>query len=1068
MIERLIAWSARNRFLVFLTVIFLSLWGVYALRGVPLDAIPDLSDVQVIIFTDWPGRSPDLVEDQITYPIITKLVSAPRVKFVRGQSFFGLSFVYVIFEDGTDIYWARSRVLEYMQGVAGRLPAGVVPTLGPDATGVGWVYQYAIIDRSGRYDLAYLRSLQDWHLRYALASVPGVAEVASVGGFVKQYQVTVNPNALLAYNIPLNGVIEAIRRSNNDVGGRAIEASGTEYMVRGRGYIRSVADLENVPLGAGDQGTPILLRDIARVQIGADMRRGITDYNGEGEAVGGVIVMRYGENALNVINGVKAKIEELKPSLPEGIEIVPVYDRSSLIQRAIATLKEKLIEEFIIVSLVCIVFLFHFRSALVAILILPIAILLAFIPMYYMHLTSNIMSLGGIAIAIGAMVDAAIIMIENAHKRLERWEHEGKPGDRAHVIVEAAKEVGKPLFFSLLVITVSFIPVFTLEAQEGRLFKPLAYTKTFAMFFASLLSVTLAPALMLLLIRGRIAAESKNPVSRFLIWLYNPVVQTVMRFRKTTVVLALVALAATIPAFLGLGSEFMPPLHEGTIIYMPSALPGLSVTPAARILHIQDKLLRQFPEVQSVFGKIGRVESPTDPAPIMMVETLVELKPESEWRKVPQDRWYSRVAPEPIKKLLRRLWPEERTRTFDELVDAMDAQMRFPGMPNVWWMPIQTRTEMLATGFRSVLGLKIFGPDLQTIEQIGKEIEAAVGMVPGTRSVLSERTTGGYFIDFRVRRQEAARYGLRVEDVEEVIETAIGGKEITMTIEGRERYTIQLRYPRELRDDVEALKRVLVSTPAGAQVPMVQLADLGITTGPPSIRDEAGQLVGYVFIDVTGRDLVGYVNEAKKMIAQMVQIPKGYYLSWAGQFQYFERAKARLIVVVPLTLAIIFVLLFLNFNSVAKTLIVLLSIPFSLVGGIWLLYLLGYHLSVAVWVGIIALAGVAAETGVVMIVYLDEVYERRVKDGTMRGPADLHEAIIEGAVQRVRPKMMTVTAIMAGLLPIMWSHGTGADVMKRIAAPMVGGMVTSTILTLMVIPAIYAIWRNRQLRRGAE
>ena len=916
--------------------------------------------------------------------------------------------------------------------------------------------------------MAFLRSLQDWHLRYALASVSGVAEVASVGGFVKQYQVNVNPNALLACNIPLNGVIEAIRRSNNDVGGRAIEASGIEYMVRGRGYIRSVADLENVPLGAGDQGTPILLRDIARVQIGADMRRGIVDYNGEGEAVGGVIVMRYGENALDVINGVKVKIEELKLSLPEGIEIVPVYDRSSLIQRAIATLKEKLIEESIIVSLVCILFLFHFRSALVAILILPIAILLAFIPMYYMHLTSNIMSLGGIAIAIGAMVDAAIVMIENAHKRLERWEHEGRPGDRAQVIIEAAKEVGKPLFYSLLVITVSFIPVFTLEAQEGRLFKPLAYTKTFAMFFASLLSVTLAPALMLLLIRGRIATEAKNPVSRFLIWLYNPIVRTVLRFRKTTVALALVALAATLPAFLRLGSEFMPPLHEGTILYMPSALPGLSVTPAARILHIQDKLLRQFPEVQSVFGKIGRVESPTDPAPIMMVETLVELKPESQWRTVRQDRWYSRWSPELVKKVLRRIWPEERTMTFDELVDFMDAQMRFPGMPNVWWMPIQTRTEMLATGFRSVLGLKIFGPDLQVIEQIGKEIEAAVGMVPGTRSVLSERTTGGYFIDFKIRRQEAARYGLRVADVEDLIETAIGGKEISMTIEGRERYPIQVRYARGLRDDIEALKRVLVPTPAGAQVPMAQLADLRITTGPPSIRDEGGQLVGYVFIDVTGRDLVGYVKEAKKMIAQMVQIPKGYYLSWAGQFQYFERAKARMIVVVPLTLAIIFVLLFLNFNSVAKTLIVLLSIPFSLVGGIWLLYLLGYHLSVAVWVGIIALAGVAAETGVVMIVYLDEVYDRRVREGTMRGPGDLHEAIIEGAVQRVRPKMMTVTAIMAGLLPIMWSHGTGADVMKRIAAPMVGGMVTSTILTLMVIPAIYALWRSWQLRRGAK
>jgi Cu(I)/Ag(I) efflux system membrane protein CusA/SilA len=808
-----------------------------------------------------------------------------------------------------------------------------------------------------------------------------------------------------------------------------------------------------------------MLRDIAKVQLGADMRRGITDYNGEGEAVGGIIVMRYGENAVNVINGVKAKIEEIKPALPDGIEIVPVYDRSSLIQRAIATLKEKLIEEFIIVSLVCIVFLFHLRSALVAILILPIAILLSFIPMYYMRLTSNIMSLGGIAIAIGAMVDAAIIMIENAHKHLERWEHEGKPGNRAQVIIEAAKEVGKPLFFSLLVITVSFIPVFTLEAQEGRLFKPLAYTKTFAMFFASLLSVTLAPGLMLLLIRGRIAPESKNPINRILIRLYHPAVKAVLRFPRATLLLALIALASTILPFLRLGSEFMPPLHEGTIIYMPTALPGLSVTPAARILHIQDKMLRQFPEVHSVFGKIGRAETPTDPAPIMMVETLVELKPESEWRKVRKDRWYSRWAPEPLRKLLRPVWPEERTMTFDELVDSMDAQMRFPGMPNVWWMPIQTRTEMLATGFRSVLGLKIFGPDLQVIEQIGNEIEAAVGMVPGTRSVLSERTTGGYFIDFTIRRQEAARYGLQVGDVEDLIETAIGGKEVSMTVEGRERYPIQVRYPRELRDDIEALKRVLVPTPMGAQVPMAQLADLRITTGPPSIRDEGGALVGYVFIDVTGRDLVGYVDEAKKMIGQMVQIPKGYYLSWAGQFQYFERAKARLAIVIPLTLVIVFVLLYLSTRVVTKVFIVLLAVPFSLIGAIWLLYLLGYHLSVAVWVGIIALAGVDAETGIVMLLYLDHAYEKRQREGRLLNRADLHAAIEEGAVQRIRPKMMTVMAILMGLLPIMWSHGTGADVMKRIAAPMIGGIVTSFLLELLIYPVIFEIWRSWQHRK---
>jgi Cu(I)/Ag(I) efflux system membrane protein CusA/SilA len=1065
MIDRLIEWSARNRFLVVTAVMALSFWGLYALKRVPLDAIPDLSDVQVIIFTEWPGRSPDLVEDQITYPIITRLVSAPQVKFVRGQSFFGLSFIYVIFEDGTDIYWARSRVLEYLQGVAGRLPEGVTPILGPDATGVGWVYQYALIDRSGRYDLAFLRSLQDWYLRYALAAVPGVAEVASVGGFVKQYQVNVNPNALVAFDIPLQKVIEAIRRSNADVGGRAIEASGTEYMVRGRGYIRSVADLENVAVEAGGQGTPIRLRDIAQVAVGADMRRGIAEFDGEGEAVGGVIVMRYGENALNVINAVKAKIDEITPSLPDGVEIVPVYDRSGLIQRAIATLKEKLIEESVIVSLVCIAFLLHFRSALVAILILPIAIILSFIPMYYMRLTSNIMSLGGIAIAIGAMVDAAIVMIENAHKHLERWEHEGRPGPRAAVIIEAAKQVGKPLFFALLVITVSFIPVFTLEAQEGRLFKPLAYTKTFAMFFASLLSVTLAPALMLLLIRGRIAPESKNPINRVLIRLYHPAVTGVLRFPKTTLLIALLALASTVLPFVRLGSEFMPPLYEGTILYMPTALPGLSVTPAAHILHVQDKLLKRFPEVHLVFGKIGRAESPTDPAPIMMVETLVELKPEGQWRTIRRDRWYSRWAPQVLRRLLALIWPEERPMTFEELVDAMDAQMQFPGMPNVWWMPIQTRTEMLATGFRSVLGLKIFGPDLQVIEQIGKEIEPALMMVPGTRSVLAERTTGGYFLDFTIHRDEAGRYGLQVGDVQDLIESAIGGKEVSVTVEGRERYPIQVRYARELRDDIEALKRVLVPTPAGAQIPLAQLADLTITTGPSSIRNEGGALVGFVFIDVTGRDLGGYVEEATKMIGQMVTLPKGYHLTWAGQFEYFERAKARLALVVPLTLAIVFFLLYLNMRSVTKVFIVLLAVPFSLIGAIWLLYLLDYHLSVAVWVGIIALAGVDAETGVVMLLYLDQAYEKRRQEGRLNTKGDLQAAIEEGAVQRIRPKMMTAMVILMGLLPIMWSHGTGADVMKRIAAPMIGGIVTSFLLELLIYPVIFEIWRGWQNRR---
>jgi Cu(I)/Ag(I) efflux system membrane protein CusA/SilA len=1036
MIEKIIEKSAANKFLVFLMVVFLSAWGLWALKNTPLDAIPDLSDVQVIVYTTWMGRNPSIVEDQVTYPIASTMLAAPKVKFVRGFSDFGYSYVYIIFEDGTDIYWARSRVLEYLNQVSGRLPQGVTPVLGSDATGVGWVFQYALVDENGKYDLAQLRSLQDWYLRYQLSSVEGVAEVASLGGFVKQYQVNLDPNKLSAYRIPVKTIAEAIRMSNNDVGGRSIELSGTEYMVRGKGYIRSIKDLESIGVGMNG-GTPILLRDVSQISLGPDMRRGLAELDGKGEVVGGVVIMRYGENALRVIERVKEKIKEIARSLPPGVKLVTTYDRSDLIQRSIATLKEKLIEEIIIVSVVSLIFLFHVRSALVAILTLPIAILLSFIAMYYLKLTSNIMSLGGIAIAIGAMVDAAIVMVENAHKRLERWEAEGKRGNRSEVIVNAAKEVGKPLFYSLLIITVSFLPVFTLEAQEGRLFSPLAFTKTFAMFFASFLSITLAPVLMVLLIRGRIHSEAKNPVSRVLIALYHPVVRAVLRFKKTTIALAFLTLLVTVPAFTRLGSEFMPPLNEGMIFYMPTTLPGISVTQAGRLLQLQDRILKTFPEVERVFGKSGRAETPTDPAPFSMMETTVMLKPETEWRK---------------------------GMTWDKIVEEMDRSLRIPGVANAWTMPIKNRIDMLSTGIRTPVGVKIFGPDLKMIEEIGKQLEGVLQTIPGTRTVFAERVTGGYYLDINIRRDAVARYGLMVGDVGMLIESAIGGESISNTVEGRERYPINLRYARELRDDPEKLRRVLVPVMDGAQVPLGQLADIQLTAGPSMIKNEEGQLVGYVTVDMAGRDIGGYVEEAKRVVTQKVKLPQGYTLIWSGQYEYLQRAKERLIYVVPLTLLIIFVLLYFNFQSVAKTLIVLLSVPFALVGGIWLLYLLNYNLSVAVWVGIIALAGVAAETGVVMIVYLDEVYERKRQEGSITSQKDLYEAVIEGAVQRVRPKMMTVAAIIAGLLPIMWSHGAGADVMKRIAAPMIGGMVTSTILTLVVIPAIYTLWRGREVK----
>ena len=1039
MIEKVIDWSSRNKFFIFLGLFFVVAWGIWALKNTPLDAIPDLSDKQVIVFTEWEGRSPDLVEDQVTYPIVTALISAPHVKVVRGYSFFGLSFVYVIFDDNTDLYWARSRVVEYMQGVRGNLPAGVTPTLGPDATGVGWVYMYALVDKTGRHDLSQLRSLQDWTVRYAIDSVPGVSEVAGIGGFVKQYQVDINPNTLLAYHLAINRVIEAIRQSNNDVGGRVVEYTGREYMVRGLGYIKSVADLQKVVVGTNGDGTPIYLRDVADVHLGPDMRRGVAELNGEGQVAGGIVVARYGENALALIGRVKQKIAQIASSLPKGVSIVPVYDRSELILRSIATLREKLIEEMIIVSIVCLIFLFHVRSALVAILTLPVAILMMFIAMYYIHLNSNIMSLSGIAIAIGAMVDGAIVMIENAHKHLEKWEAGGKKEDRNEVILAAAKEVGKPLFFSLLIIAVSFIPVFSLQAQEGRLFKPLAYTKTFSMLFASLLSVTLVPVLMTLFIRGKIAPEHKNPVNRFLIWVYKPFVHLSLKFPKTVILLALAALAITVLPVRRLGSEFMPPLYEGSLLYMPSGLPGQSITETIAVTQLEDKIIKQFPEVVSVFGKGGRARTSTDPAPLEMGEATIVLKPEDQWPK--------------------GMTPEK-------LISQMDAAIHIPGVSNSWTMPIKGRTDMLSTGIRTPIGIKVFGPDLAVIQNIGEQIEDALRNLPGSRNVYAERAASGYYLDFKINRDAIARYGLRVADVEDVIETAIGGMNISTTVEGRERYPVDVRYLRDFRTDPQALDRVLVATPGGAQVPITQLADIRVTMGPPVIKTEGAVPVGYVYVDVAGVDIGTYVHKAMQVVNQKVKLPPGYYLNWSGQWEYMEHAKQTLKYVIPLTLLIILVLLYTNFHSFAKTMIVMLSLPFALIGGFWLLYLLSYNTSVAVWVGFIALAGVAAETGVVMIVYLDEVYDRRRAEGTMLTRRDLYDAIIEGAVMRVRPKMMTVTAIIAGLLPIMWSHGTGADVMKRIAAPMVGGMVTSTILTLIVIPVIYEMWRGWQMRHS--
>jgi len=1037
-IGHIIAASARNQALTLLIVVGLAAWGYFAMTHGPLDAIPDLSDVQVIVFTEWPGQSPDIVEDQITYPISTTLMSAPQVQFVRGQSFFGLSFVYAIFDEGTDMYWARSRVLEYLNEVQATLPEGVTPTLGPDATGVGWVFEYALVDESGRHDLQQLRSLQDWNVKYALESLPGVAEVASVGGFVKQYQVNLDPNQLVAHGVSVRDVVRAVRRANDQVGGRVLEIAGHEQMVRGRGYVERVEDLEYAPLRIGDDGVPVYVKDVAEVALGPDMRRGLAELDGRGEVVGGIVVMRYGENALEVIARVKERLEEVRHTLPEGVEVVITYDRSELIEASIDTLRRTLVEEMIVVSIVIFLFLLHVRSALVPILTLPLAVLLAFIPMYYQGLTINIMSLGGIAVAIGAMVDAAIILLDNIHKRLERWEAGGRPGPRLDVLIVAMQEVGPSIFFSLLVITVSFMPVFTLEAVEGRLFKPLAFTKTYSMGFAALLAITLTPALAAIFVRGRIRPEEKNPLNRWLIAAYSLVVRAVVRFRKTALLVAVALLIATVPAYLDLGSEFMPPLNEGAILYMPTAPPGMSITEAAKILQAMDRQLAGFPEVERVFGKMGRARTATDPAPIGMVEAMVVLKPRDEWRP---------------------------GLTWDDLIDEMDRELDYPGMPNIWWMPIQTRIEMLSTGIRSQLGIKVFGDNLEEIEHTALEIEKALADVPGTRSAFAERSTGGFFADFEVNRREAGRHGLSVADVNEVIMTAVGGMNVSQTVEGRERYPINVRYAREFRDHPQALRDILVATPTGAQIPLSQVATLDFVTGPPMIRSEDGRLVGFVFVDLANRPIADYVADAKAAVEQAVDLPAGMRLEWAGQFKYLERARERLKIVVPLTLLVVFLLLYFHTRSVVETGIVLLAVPFSLVGAIWLLWLLDYNMSIAVWVGLIALAGLDAETGLVMLLYLKIALRRWQDNGLLHSRRDLNEAIVEGAAQRIRPKLMAVLTTMIGLVPVMWSTGTGADVMKRIAAPMVGGLVSSFLLQLTIYPAIFAIWQWRRLRR---
>ncbi len=1080
MIERIIEYCATHRFVVFVLVGGLVVSGIWSMQQVPLDAIPDLSDTQVIIYARW-DRSPDIIEDQVTYPIVSAMLGAPKVKTIRGFSDFGFSYVYVIFEEGTDIYWARSRTLEYLSSITPNLPKDVKVELGRDATAVGWVFQYALVDTTGNQDLSDLRSFQDWYLRYYLQAVPGVAEVATVGGFVRQYQVTVDPNRLSAFGLSMMTVLDAVRSSNNDVGGRLVEFAGREYMVRGRGYIKTAADLEQVGVGVNAQtGVPILLKDVGKVVLGPDMRRGVADLDGKGETVGAIVIMRHGENALTVIERVKARLKELEPTLPKGVQVVTTYDRSDLIGHAIDNLTHTLIEELAVVSLVILIFLWHIPSALIPILTIPIAIIIAFIPMQAMGLTSNIMSLGGIAIAIGAMVDAAIVVVEQTHKKLEIWDAEGRTRDYQEVVISAVKEVGRPSFFALMVIAVSFIPVFTLEAQEGRLFKPLAYTKNFSMIIAAVLAITLDPAMRLLftharafsfsprwvcrlvnaVLVGKIHKEENHPISRMLFRIYTPAVGFVLRHRTGTIATALAIVLLSVPAYMKLGSEFMPPLYEGSILYMPTTLPGLSVTEAGQMLHIQDKILKQFPEVERVFGKVGRAETATDPAPFSMVETTVILKPMDQWRKVHQ--WYSDWSPEVLKGILRRFWPDHISP--EELIQEMDQAMQFPGVSNAWTMPIKGRIDMLTTGVRTPVGIKVMGSDLQKIQELGEHIEMVLKDVPGTRSVFSERTTGGYFLDFHFKRDAIARYGLTMDEVQMHVMSAVGGDNVMTTVEGRERYPVNVRYFRDYRSSIDDLKRVLVATPDGVQVPIAQLADIQIATGPAMIRNENGLLSGYVYVDVSGRDVGSYVAEAKTIVAEKMSMPAGYSLVWSGQYEFIERVRDRLMVVVPLTLFIVFLLIYFNTGSHIKTMIILLGVPFSAVGAFWLLYVLDYNMSIAVWVGLIALIGVDAETAVFMLLYLDLAYEEQRANGRMKTWDHLKEAIIHGAVKRLRPKFMTVAVTFTGLLPIMWSTGAGADVMKRIAAPMVGGIFTSFLMELLVYPAIYAVWKRRELK----
>ncbi|MCM2323356.1 MAG: CusA/CzcA family heavy metal efflux RND transporter [Oligoflexia bacterium] len=1083
MIVKIIEFSARNRFLVILLTLVAVIGGWYSLKSVPIDAIPDLSDTQVIIYSRW-DRSPDIIEDQVTYPIISSLLGVPKVKDIRGFSDFGFSYVYVIFEDGTDPYWARSRTLEYLSKITPQLPQGVQTELGPDATGVGWVYQYALNDRSGKHSLAELRSLQDWFLRFHLQSVPGVAEVAAIGGFQRQYQVQLNPGALQSYRIPLMKVVEAIKSGNNEIGARLLEVSGAEYMVRGRGYVKGIKDLENIVV-AYNNGVPIYIKNVAKVVIGPEMRRGVADLDGKGDAVGGIIVMRHGENATRVIDSVKAKLEELKPSLPEGVEIVTTYDRSDLIRRAIKTLTGELTLEMIIVSLVILIFLLHIPSAMIPIATLPIAVLISFLFFPLFGVSSNIMSLGGIAIAIGAMVDAAIVVVENAHKHLEQWEKDGEKGDAREVVIEAIKEVGPASFYSLLVIAVSFLPVFALESQEGRLFKPLAFTKNLSMFVAAILAITLDPALRVWLtgmkhIRfksprldrishalfvGKLYSEEEHPISRVLFRWYSPVVDWAILHRWRVVAGALVLMLLTLPLYFRLGSEFMPPLNEGTILYMPTTMPGLSVTEAQNLLARQDKLLKSFPEVERVYGKAGRADTSTDPAPFSMMETVVLLKPQREWRE--KERWYSflpRFLEAPF------AWFTPRFMSWEELVAEMDEKLRLPGQTNAWTMPIRNRIDMLTTGIRTPVGIKISGRDLDEIQKIGIELESLLPKVKGTRSVFAERVSGGYFLDFKFNREKLARYGLSLGEAQEVLMMAVGGDPISKTIEGRERYTIQVRYGRDYRSNLDDLRRILISMPDGAQIPMGEVAELELVQGPSMIRNENGMLSGYVYIDVADRDIGSYVRDAKATVEREFKPRTGYALQWSGQYEHMTRVKDKLKVVVPLTLLLIILLLYANTRSWTKTSIVLLAVPFSAIGAIWLLWGLDYNMSIAVWVGLIALLGVDAETGIFMLLYLDLAYDKAVKEGRMRNWADLKDAIHHGAVKRVRPKVMTVATIIMALIPILLSStaNAGADVMKRIAAPMLGGVITSFAMELLVYPAIYAIWKGRGLVRSAR